>query len=181
MPMSAAVRLARHLECLTPAEMAALSDCAGVQRKIGARARAGRKVDTTAYMLLCTAAGIDAATGAPASVVPRAGATIVWWIFGFQSLPHMRAQTARPSRRCRPRRSVRGDPVASRAVPAGSGRKLPAHLRLHRDPGKELPLFHREHELQHIESKGTSGRTPSSARPSGTSMTRSGVIEREDR
>jgi len=82
MPMSAAVRLARHLECLTPAEMAALSDCAGVQRKIGARARAGRKVGTTAYMLLCTAAGIDAATGAPASVVPRAGATIVWWIFG---------------------------------------------------------------------------------------------------
>jgi hypothetical protein len=33
-------------------------------------------------MLLCSAAGIDAATGAPANVVPRAGATIVWWIFG---------------------------------------------------------------------------------------------------
>jgi hypothetical protein len=82
MPMSAAARLARHLEYLTRAEMLALSDRAGVQRKIGARARAGRKVSATAYMLLCSAAGIDAATGAPASVVPRACATIVWWMFG---------------------------------------------------------------------------------------------------
>lgn len=82
MPMSAAVRLARHLEYLDPAEMAALSDRAGVQRKIGARARAGRKIGAAAYMLLCSAAGIDAATGAPAMVVPRAGATIVWWMFG---------------------------------------------------------------------------------------------------
>jgi hypothetical protein len=62
--------------------MAALSDRAGVQRKIGARARAGRKISAPAYMLLCSAAGIDVATGASASVVPRVGATIVWWMFG---------------------------------------------------------------------------------------------------
>jgi hypothetical protein len=82
MPMSAAVRLAQRLQDLSPAEMAALSDRAGVQRKIGAGARAGRKIAATAYMLLCAAAGIDAATGAPAMVVTRAGATIVWWMFG---------------------------------------------------------------------------------------------------
>ncbi len=82
MPMTAAARLARRLQVFSPVEMAALSDRAGVQRKIGARARARRKIGATAYMLLCSAAGIDAATGAPATVVPRAGATIVWWMFG---------------------------------------------------------------------------------------------------
>src|SRR5713226_7341415 len=83
MPMSAAARLARHLEYLDAAEMAALSDRAGVQRNIGARARAGRKVSATAYLLLCSAAGVDVATGAPVAVRgPCAGSSIVWWIFG---------------------------------------------------------------------------------------------------
>jgi transcriptional regulator with XRE-family HTH domain len=83
MAMSAAARLARHLESLTPAEMAALSDRAGVQRKIGARARAGRKVETTAYLLLCSAVGLDAATGARlAGRRDRAGFSIDWRIFG---------------------------------------------------------------------------------------------------
>jgi len=62
--------------------MAAVSDRAGVPRNIGARARAGRKVGATAYMLLCSAAGIDAATGVPTAKVPRGGYSIVWWIFG---------------------------------------------------------------------------------------------------
>jgi transcriptional regulator with XRE-family HTH domain len=83
MLMSAAARLARHLKELTPAQMAALSDRAGVQRNIGARARAGRKVSATAYLLLCSAAGVDIATGAPVVVRgPCAGCSIVWWIFG---------------------------------------------------------------------------------------------------
>jgi hypothetical protein len=83
MLMSAAARLARHLQDLSPAEMAALSDRTGVQRKIGARARAGRKVNATSYLLLCSAAGVDVTTGAAVVVKePRAGSSILWWIFG---------------------------------------------------------------------------------------------------
>lgn len=63
--------------------MAAVSDRAGVPRKIGARARAGRKVSATEYMLLCSAAGLDAATGVPVASSPRAGSSIVWWLFGY--------------------------------------------------------------------------------------------------
>jgi hypothetical protein len=80
--MSAAARLAQHLHGLTPTAMAAVSDLAGVPRRIGARARAGRKVSATAYMLLCAAVGINPASGAPILSVPRAGSVIVWWIFG---------------------------------------------------------------------------------------------------
>ena len=83
MPMSAAARLARHLQYLTPAEMAAVSDRAGVPRKIGARARVGRKVNATAYLLLCSAVAIDVATDARVlDGRPCAGSSIVWWIFG---------------------------------------------------------------------------------------------------
>jgi transcriptional regulator with XRE-family HTH domain len=83
MAMSAGTRLAQYLQKLTPSEMAALSDGAGVQRKIGARARAGRKVETTAYLLLCSAVGLDAATGARlAGRRGRADFSIDWWTFG---------------------------------------------------------------------------------------------------
>jgi hypothetical protein len=83
MAMSTWTRLAQHLQDLTPTQMAAVSDRAGVPRKIGARARAGRKVNATAYLLLCSAVEIDVVTGA--RVVDRrrcAGLSIVWWIFG---------------------------------------------------------------------------------------------------
>jgi hypothetical protein len=83
MDMSAACRLARHLQDLTPAEMAALSDRAGVQRKIGARARGGRKVNATAYLLLSSSVGIDVVTGdRGARSRVYAGSSIVWWSFG---------------------------------------------------------------------------------------------------
>jgi len=83
MPLSAAARLALHLQDLSLAEMAALSDRTGVQRKIGARARAGRKVNATSYLLLCSAAGIDVTTGtAVVAKEPWAGSSIIWWIFG---------------------------------------------------------------------------------------------------
>jgi hypothetical protein len=82
MSVSAAARLAQHLKELTPAEMAAVSDGAGVERKIGARARAGRKVGTTAYMLLCLAVGVDVETGLPVANAPRPGCAIAWWMFG---------------------------------------------------------------------------------------------------
>lgn len=82
MPVSAAARLARHLKELTRAEMAAVSDGAGVERKIGARARAGRKVGTTAYVLLCSAVGVDVETGLSVANTPRPGCAIVWWMFG---------------------------------------------------------------------------------------------------
>jgi hypothetical protein len=62
--------------------MAAVSDHAGVERKIGARARAGRKVGTTAYMLLCSAVGVDVETGLPVANAPRPGCAVVWWTFG---------------------------------------------------------------------------------------------------
>jgi hypothetical protein len=75
-------RLAGHLQKLSRTETAAVSDRAGVPPRIGARARAGRKVTATSYLLLCLAAGIDAATGAPFPTVPRAGCAIVWWLFG---------------------------------------------------------------------------------------------------
>jgi hypothetical protein len=52
-----------------------------VPRRIGARARAGRKVGATAYMLLCSAVGLEAARGDPMPAVPRAGFAIVWWFF----------------------------------------------------------------------------------------------------
>jgi hypothetical protein len=82
MPMSAAARLAQHLQDLSPAEMAALSDRMGLQRKIGARARAGRKVNATSHLSLCAAVGIDVATGAAVvAKEPWAGASIIWWIF----------------------------------------------------------------------------------------------------
>ena len=80
--MSARARLGQHLQGLSPTEMAVVSDRAGVPRKIGARARAGRKVSATAYMLLCSATGLDGATGAPIVSAPRAGFAIVWWLFG---------------------------------------------------------------------------------------------------
>lgn len=82
MAMSAAARLAQHLQGLTRPEMAEVSDRAGVPRKIGARARAGRKVSANAYMLVCSAVGVDAATGAPTVRGPRAGFSIIWWVFG---------------------------------------------------------------------------------------------------
>jgi hypothetical protein len=83
MPVSAAARLARHLQGLTPAEMAAVSDRAGVPRKIGARARIGRKVNATAYLLLCSAVAIDVATNARVlGGRPCVGSSIVWWVFG---------------------------------------------------------------------------------------------------
>ncbi len=83
MVMTAASRLARHLQDLTPGEMAALSDRAGVQRTVGARARAGRKVNATAYLLLSSSVGIDVVTGERgAGSRPYAGSSIVWWIFG---------------------------------------------------------------------------------------------------
>jgi transcriptional regulator with XRE-family HTH domain len=48
-----------------------------------APARAGRKVSATAYLLLCSAAGVNVATGAPVVVRgPCSGSSIVWWIFG---------------------------------------------------------------------------------------------------
>ena len=58
--MTAVARLAQHLQVLTRTEMATVSDRAGVPRRIGARARARRKVSATAYMLLCSAVGLDA-------------------------------------------------------------------------------------------------------------------------
>jgi hypothetical protein len=82
MAMSAAARLAQHLRDLTPAAMAEVSNRAGVPRRIGARARKGRKVGATEYMLLCSAVGISAATGAPIEGAARAGSSIVWWILG---------------------------------------------------------------------------------------------------
>ena len=82
MSVSAAARLAQHLPGLKPQVMATISDRAGVPRKIGARARAGRKVGATAYMLLCLAVGLDAKTGVPVANVPRPGCAIAWWIFG---------------------------------------------------------------------------------------------------
>lgn len=80
--MTAAVRLAHHLQDLTRAEMATVSNRAGVLRMMGARARAGRKVSATVYMLLCSATGLDAATGTLVASAPRAGCVIVWSILG---------------------------------------------------------------------------------------------------
>src|SRR5258707_9624627 len=83
MAMSGRSRLAQLLEDLAPAEMAAVSDRAGVPGKIGARARVGRKVNATAYLLLCSAVAIDVATDARVlDGRPCAGSSIVWWIFG---------------------------------------------------------------------------------------------------
>lgn len=143
--MSAAVRLARHLEYLDAAEMAALSDRAGVPRKIGARARAGRKIGAAGYMLLCN--------GCPREGRPAQGRDDRVVVVRIWPLPHPCTQTARPSRRCRPHRTISGDLVAGRAVPAGSGRKLPPHLRLHRDSGRELPVFHRNTYCNTLKAK----------------------------
>jgi transcriptional regulator with XRE-family HTH domain len=83
MSMSAPARLAQHLQHLTRPEMAALSEQAGVPRRLGARARAGRKVGASAYILLCIAVGVDPATGRAAHTGnPRAGFSIAWWTFG---------------------------------------------------------------------------------------------------
>jgi hypothetical protein len=139
--------------------MAALSDRAGVQRKIGARARAGRKVSATAYMLLCWAAGIDAATGVPTAMAPRASHSIVWWIFGSglfltrtvkrldlrvaADLVGVSAATLSRAERCQP-------------VAVESFLRISDFVG---DPGRELPVFRWKHELQHVESKGT-GRCP---------------------
>jgi hypothetical protein len=62
--------------------MAAASVRAGVPRKIGARARAGRKVAALPYILLCSEVGLDVVSGAPTERVPRAGSSIIWWFFG---------------------------------------------------------------------------------------------------
>jgi hypothetical protein len=82
MAMNAAERLAQHLQGLTRVDMLAVSDRAGVPRKIGARARAARKVCASSYMQLCSAVGIDAVTGVPTDRVRPTGSSIVWWFFG---------------------------------------------------------------------------------------------------
>jgi hypothetical protein len=74
-------RLTRHLQALSPVEMAAVCEAARLSRRIGARARAGRKVTATTYLLLCAAAGLDAATGMPVRAALRGGFAIVWWVF----------------------------------------------------------------------------------------------------
>jgi hypothetical protein len=80
--MSAAAQLASRLQGLTRTETLAVSARTGVPGKIGARARAGRKVSATAFLLLCKAVGLDVARGVAVSPVPRAGYEIAWWIFG---------------------------------------------------------------------------------------------------
>jgi hypothetical protein len=80
--MTAAAWLARHLRYLSRAEMVAISDCAGVPRKIGFGARASRKASATAYMLLCSVAGLDAATGTLGRECPPRGHRDLWWVFG---------------------------------------------------------------------------------------------------
>jgi hypothetical protein len=80
--ISAIDRLARHLQEVSPASMATVSDYAGVPRRMGARARSGRKVSATVYMLLCSALGLDALTGARGGAFPRAGSEIAWETLG---------------------------------------------------------------------------------------------------
>ena len=77
---NASGRLGQRL--LSRPELAAVCDDAGVTFTIGARARAGRKINASAYMLLCSAAGLDAATGAIVEAEPRAGFAIAWWLVG---------------------------------------------------------------------------------------------------
>src|SRR4051812_39252676 len=84
--MNAAARLAQCLQSLTPATMATVSVRAGVCRKLGARARAGRRIGAPEYLLLCSAVGMDVATGAPIAARPRAGAVLSWRKFGLALL-----------------------------------------------------------------------------------------------
>jgi hypothetical protein len=80
--LSAESRLSQHLGGLTRSEMAALSDQAGVPRRIGFRARNGHTVSATAYLLLCMAMGTDPSTGSMATKTPRRGASVAWSAFG---------------------------------------------------------------------------------------------------
>jgi hypothetical protein len=80
--MSAAARLAQHLQGLARPEMAAVSDQAGVPRRMGFRARNGHKVSATAYLLLCLAVGTEPSKGSLVAKAPRRGASIAWWAFG---------------------------------------------------------------------------------------------------
>jgi hypothetical protein len=73
-------RLTRVLAPLSHAEMLALSDRAGVDRRVGSRARYGRQVNASAYLALCAAAGIHPATGEP--VPPHKVGEILWWLLG---------------------------------------------------------------------------------------------------
>jgi hypothetical protein len=82
MSLSAKARLAQHLAGTTPASMNIISDRAGVSRRLGARARAGRPINATDYLLLCSATGLTAESGVEVKGVSRAGSSIAWWVFG---------------------------------------------------------------------------------------------------
>jgi hypothetical protein len=82
MALSAKVRLAQHLGGLHPLAMGVVSDGAGVHRKLGGRARVGRKINATAYLLLCAAIGLDALDGKQGDHRSRAGFTIAWEVLG---------------------------------------------------------------------------------------------------
>jgi hypothetical protein len=79
--MNASARLSRHLQRLTPAQMAFASERAGIARRVGAQARKSKRISATPYMLLCAASGLDPVSGDLVAVFPRAGASIHWCAF----------------------------------------------------------------------------------------------------
>jgi hypothetical protein len=78
----AAIRLASQLQNLAAGSMRSFSASAGVEGRLGMRARQGRVVDSTSYLRLCSAIGVDAATGLPAPATHRRAFEIEWWMFG---------------------------------------------------------------------------------------------------
>src|SRR3954447_4153460 len=79
---TATARLALQLQGLSATSMVALSASAGVDGVIGARARRGRRINATSYLLLCSLIGIDATTGASSPAICRRGFEIDWHAFG---------------------------------------------------------------------------------------------------
>lgn len=82
MSLNARDRLAQHLADVTPTLMNAISDRAGIPRRLGAGARVGRKINANDYLLLCSAIGLGAESGLKVEGISRVGSSIIWWVLG---------------------------------------------------------------------------------------------------
>jgi hypothetical protein len=91
---------------------------------------------------LCSEAGLDVVSGALTKRVSRAGSSLVWWFFGSNLFIARR------------RRSLDLRSAAALIGISGRDRKLPAHLQVHRRPGRGFSQFHGKHQLQHVATKG---------------------------
>jgi len=78
--MTAALRLQRALASHSAADVAALSDRIGIDRRIGARAKGGRKINASAYLALCCAVGINPVTGESRPVREPTGPVMFWFL-----------------------------------------------------------------------------------------------------